>query len=82
MKTRLTERDLSRIVKRVINEQDEYVVDQCYNLILQAITKNLDEIVDMAKEELESKGGSFPQGEPPTDDDWNLAMKKYLLKQR
>ena len=80
MRTRLTERDLSRIVKRVINEQDEYVVDQCYFLILKTITENLDEIVDMAKEELESKGGSFPQGEPPTDDDWNLAMKKYLLR--
>ena len=55
MRTRLTEKDLSRIVKRVINEQDEYVVDECYNLILLAIIKNLDEIVDMAEEELEKQ---------------------------
>ena len=80
MRTRLTERDLSRIVKRVINEQDEYVVNQCYNLIQLTITKNLDEIVDMAKKELELKGGSFPQGEPPTEDDWNAAMKKFLMR--
>ena len=31
MKTRLTERDLSRIVKRVINENTNQIADEFYN---------------------------------------------------
>ena len=91
MRNRLTERDLSRLIKRVINEHSnrtiikefitpspDYVVEQCYNLIKQSIIEDLDNIVDTSKEILRLKGGKFPQGSPPTEDDWNEAQKKIL----
>ena len=92
MRTRLTERDLSRIVRRVIKEQPhrtiirefitpnpDYVVDQCYYLIKQTMIDNLDNTVDTSKQILKLKGGKFPKGEPPTDDDWNEAIERILL---
>jgi hypothetical protein len=42
------------------------------------VIRNLDNILDMAKEELESRGGKFPKGNPPTENDWNVAMRRLL----
>ena len=41
MRNRLTERDLSRIVKRVINEQDESSPLRCKQSILDYVKNNL-----------------------------------------
>ena len=73
-KIRLTETELTNIVKRVINEQDSnYVVQQCESLILEKLVGYLDKAINDAKTELSKRGGKFPQGNPPTDKDWQNA---------
>ena len=73
-KIRLTENDLIKIVKRVINEQDSnYVVKECESLILEKLGGYLTKAVNDAKVELSKQGGKFPQSNPPTDEDWTNA---------
>jgi hypothetical protein len=66
------------ILKTPIPTPDAYVHNECYNLLQKMVIRNLDNILDMAKEELESRGGKFPKGNPPTEDDWNVAMRRLL----
>ena len=73
MKTRLTERDLSRIVRRVIKESDIENAELCLGLISDVIVNNFSDILDEAKMELEDNGGTFENGETPTENDWKMA---------
>jgi hypothetical protein len=66
------------ILKTPIPTPDAYVHNECYNLLQRMVIRNLDNILDMAKEELESRGGKFPKGNPPTENDWNVAMRRLL----
>ena len=73
MRTRLTERDLSRIVRRVIKESDIENSELCLGLISDVIINNFSDILDDAKMKLEDNGGSFENGETPTENDWKMA---------
>jgi len=73
MKTRLTERDLSRIVRRVIKESDIENSELCLGLISNVIINNFSDILDDAKMDLEDNGGTFENGETPTENDWKMA---------
>lgn len=73
MRTRLTERDLSRIVRRVIKEGDIENAELCLGLISDVIVNNFSDILDDAKMMLEENGGTFENGETPTDTDWKMA---------
>ena len=73
MRTRLTERDLSRIVRRVIKESDIENSELCLGLISDVIINNFSDILDEAKMELEDNGGTFENGETPTENDWKMA---------
>jgi hypothetical protein len=85
MRTRLTERDLSRIVRRVIKEGDIENAELCLGLISDVIINNFSDILDDAKMELEDNGGTFENGETPNDDDWERAedaLMKALIDAR
>ncbi len=74
MKTiKLTERDLSRIVRRVIKESDIENSELCLGLISDVIVNNFSDILDEAKMELEDNGGTFENGETPNENDWKMA---------
>jgi len=73
MRTRLTERDLSRIVKRIIKESDIENSELCLGLISNVIINNFSDILDDAKMELEDNGGTFENGETPSENDWKMA---------
>jgi len=73
MRTRLTERDLSRIVKRIIKESDIENSELCLGLISDVIINNFSDILDDAKMELEDNGGTFENGETPSENDWKMA---------
>ena len=73
MRTRLTERDLSRIVRRVIKEGDIENAELCLGLISDVIINNFSDILDDAKMMLEENGGTFENGETPTEADWKTA---------
>jgi len=73
MRTRLTERDLSRIVRRVIKESDIENSELCLGLISNVIINNFSDILDDAKMDLEDNGGTFENGETPTENDWKMA---------
>jgi len=73
MRTRLTERDLSRIVKRIIKESDIENSELCLGLISNVIINNFSDILDDAKMDLEDNGGTFENGETPTENDWKMA---------
>jgi len=73
MKTRLTERDLSRIVRRVIKESDIENSELCLGLISNVIINNFSDILDDAKMDLEDNGGTFENGETPSENDWKMA---------
>ena len=85
MRTRLTERDLSRIVRRVIKESDIENSELCLGLISDVIINNFSDILDDAKMELEDNGGTFENGETPTENDWKMAedaLMKALIDVR
>ncbi len=85
MRTRLTERDLSRIVRRVIKESDIENSELCLGLISDVIINNFSDILDDAKMKLEDNGGSFENGETPTENDWKMAedaLMKALIDAR
>lgn len=85
MRTRLTERDLSRIVKRIIKESDIENSELCLGLISDVIINNFSDILDDAKMELEDNGGTFENGETPTENDWKMAedaLMKALIDAR
>ena len=85
MRTRLTERDLSRIVRRVIKESDIENSELCLGLISDVIINNFSDILDDAKMELEDNGGTFENGETPTENDWKMAedaLMKALIDAR
>jgi hypothetical protein len=85
MRTRLTERDLSRIVRRIIKESDIENSELCLGLISDVIINNFSDILDDAKMKLEDNGGSFENGETPTENDWKMAedaLMKALIDAR
>ncbi len=73
MRTRLTERDLSRIVRRVMKEGDIENSELCLGLISDVIINNFSDILDDAKMMLKDNGGTFENGETPTENDWKMA---------
>ena len=76
---RLSESDLTKLIKRVISEQNTFSnLYNCYNLIVTGMIKNLDNSVIEAKKELQKMGGKFPQNQTPTDADWQEAKKMIL----
>ena len=76
---RLSESDITKLIKRVISEQNSpTVVDNCYNTIVSGMIKNFDNSVIEAKKELQKMGGKFPQGQTPSDADWQEASKMVL----
>jgi hypothetical protein len=70
---KLTERDLSRIVRRVIKESDIENSELCLGLISDVIVNNFSDILDEAKMKLEDNGGTFENGETPNENDWKRA---------
>ena len=86
MKTiKLSERDLSRIVRRVIKESDIENSELCLGLISDVIINNFSDILDDAKMKLEDNGGTFENGETPTENDWKMAedaLMKALIDAR
>jgi hypothetical protein len=73
---KLTERDLSRIVRRVIKEEAEGDIETsefCLALISDVIVNNFSDILEEAKIKLENNGGSFDNGETPSNEDWKNA---------
>ena len=78
-KIRLTETELTNIIKRVINEQNSnYVQDQLYYLGLKNLYNYIDKAVEDSKMELSKMGGKFPQGNPPTEEDWKQLKIRLL----
>jgi hypothetical protein len=73
---RLTERDLSRIVRRVIKEEAEIDIETsefCLAVISEVIVNNFSDILEESKRKVEDNGGSFENGETPSNDDWKKA---------
>jgi len=73
---RLTERDLSRIVRRVIKEEAEIDIETpefCLAVISEVIVNSFSDILEEAKTQVEDNGGSFENGETPSNDDWKKA---------
>jgi hypothetical protein len=73
---RLTERDLSRIVRRVIKEDTESDIETpefCLAVISEVIVNSFSDILEEAKTQVEDNGGSFENGETPSNDDWKKA---------
>lgn len=73
---RLNERDLSRIVRRVIKEESESDIETpefCLAVISEVIVNNFSDILEEAKKILDDNGGSFENGETPSNDDWKKA---------
>jgi hypothetical protein len=76
MRNRLTERDLSRIVRRVIKEESESDIETpefCLAVISEVIVNSFSDILEEAKRQVEDNGGSFENGETPSNDDWKKA---------
>ena len=73
---RLTERDLSRIVRRVIKEEAEIDIETpefCLAVISEVIVNNFSDILEESKRKVEDNDGSFENGETPSNDDWKKA---------
>jgi len=73
---RLNERDLSRIVRRVIKEESESDIEPpefCLAVISEVIVNSFSDILEEAKKILDDNGGSFENGETPSNDDWRKA---------
>jgi DNA-directed RNA polymerase beta' subunit len=70
---KLTESDLTRIIRRVINEENIENSELCLGLISDVIINNFSDILYDAKMMLEENGGTFENGETPTDRDWKMA---------
>lgn len=79
---RLTELDLKRIVNRVIREEDEDgdigTADLCLGLLTDVIVNEFSNILEAAKRKLDRNGGSFADGETPTEDDWKMAEDSLM----
>jgi len=76
MRNRLTERDLSRIIRRVIKEESESDIETpefCLAVISEVIVNSFSDILEEAKKILDDNGGSFENGETPSNDDWKKA---------
>ena len=73
---RLNERDLSRIVRRVIKEESESDIETpefCLAVISEVIVNSFSDILEEAKRKVEDNGGSFENGETPSNEDWEKA---------
>ena len=73
---RLNERDLSRIIRRVIKEESESDIETpefCLAVISEVIVNSFSDILEEAKKILDDNGGSFENGETPSNDDWKKA---------
>lgn len=78
-KIRLTESELTNIIKRVINEQDSnYIQNELYSLGIKNLYNYIDKSIEDSKKELSQMGGKFPQGNPPTEEDWKQLKIRLL----
>jgi hypothetical protein len=71
-KIRLTEKDLTNIIKRVINEQsvNEKNVNDCISAMKSTIINMMDTIVNESKKQ--------KLVSTPTEEEWNEAQKRIL----
>lgn len=71
-KIRLTEKDLTNIIKRVINEQsvNEKNVNDCMSVMKETIIKMMDTIVNESKKQ--------KLVSTPTEEEWTEAQNRIL----
>ena len=83
-KIRLTETELTNIIKKVIEEQSsipsDYVVSECEAAILMYLNDYLDKATEDAKAEIKRRGGKFTPPITPTDEDWEEASINVLRR--
>jgi len=82
MRNRLTERDLSRIIRSVIKEESENDIETpefCLAVISEVIVNSFSDILEEAKKILDDNGGSFENGETPSNDDWRKAEDALMV---